>query len=207
MSQSTLTGLFSAVCPWLALIRALQVLKGCYGLRQRGCIRLSLLGLAALGILVVPVQGISIAGWVRGLNANFCLPLTALLAVAVWEEEFGAKLFSARDWTAGWVVIAAAGVGLYPCALGWGSFDPYQWGWGFSPLFVGSAVLTGGLLWKQNRFGLVLLVAILAYHLGLLESNNYWDYLVDPIAWLVAALALARRLLGRAWAFAGHLHE
>ena len=152
MSHSTLIGWFAAVCPWLALVWGFQAVAGRCGLERRGWARLSLLSLAAIGFLVVPVQGIPIAGWVRGINANFSIPLTGLLAVAVWEEEFRVKLLSGRDWTAAWAFGALAGLGLYPLALGWGSFDPYEWGWSFGALFVASAGLTGVLLWKQNRF-------------------------------------------------------
>jgi hypothetical protein len=197
MSHATIIGLFSALCPWLALLRGLQLLADRSGLQRRGWLRLSLLSLFAVGLLAVPVRGVSIAGWVRGLNANFSIPFTGLLAVAVWEAEFRRKLFVARDWTAGWVFGAVAGLGLYPLALGWGRFDPYEWGWSFSPLFVASAALTVILLWKQNRFGLLLLFAILAYHLRLLESANYWDYLLDPVYWIVSIIALGQRPFSR----------
>jgi hypothetical protein len=207
MSHSTLIGLFSAVCPWLALVRGFQAVAGRCGPERRGWGRLSLLSLAAIGFLVVPVQGISIAGWVRGINANFSIPLTGLLGAAVWEEEFRVKLLSGRDWTAGWAFGVLAGLGLYLFALGWGSFDPYEWGWSFGPLFVASAGLTGVLLWKQNRFGLVLLLAILAYNLRLLESANYWDYLLDPVYWVVSFTALGWRLLTRAWSRCRRLNE
>ena len=92
----------------------------------------------------------------------------------------------------------AAGLGLYPLALGWGSFDPYEWGWSFSPLFVAVAVMTALLAWKQNRFCLPLLLAIAAYHLRLQESANYWDYLLDPVYCLVSIIALAWQTLARA---------
>jgi hypothetical protein len=103
-------------------------------------------------------------------------------------------LFSAGDWTAGWAFGAVAGLALYPLALGWGRFDPYEWGWSFSPLFVVSAALSVILLWKQNRFGLLLLLAILAYSLRLLESANYWDYLLDPVYCVVSMVAILWRL-------------
>jgi len=86
---------------------------------------------------------------------------------------------------------------LYPLALGWGKFDPYGWGWYFSPLFLAGATLTGLLVWRNNRFGLLLLLSILAFHLRLLESTNYWDYLLDPVYCLVSVFALGRRLIAR----------
>ena len=84
---------------------------------------------------------------------------------------------------------------LYPLALGLGSFDPYEWGWHFSPLFVIVAALTVWLTWKQNRFGFLLLLAAVAFHLRLLESTNYWDYVLDPIYCLVSFVVLIRHQL------------
>jgi hypothetical protein len=194
MSQSTLMVVCLPLCPWLILLLGLQTVTNRFGPRMRGGLRLTLLGLLAAGFLWLPIHGISIAGWVRGVSANFSVPFIGLLAMAVWEGEFRRKLFSKADWTTAWAFGALAGLGLYPLALGWGSFDPYEWGWSFSPLFVMSAVLTALLLWKQNRFGLLLLLAITAYHLRLGESANYWDYLLDPVYCVVSLLALATKL-------------
>ena len=81
---------------------------------------------------------------------------------------------------------------LYPLALGLGPVDPFSLGWSFGPLFAGMTVVTGFLLWQGNRFGVVLVVAILAWHLGVAESGNYWDCLVDPVYFLVSLGALGR---------------
>jgi hypothetical protein len=198
MSGSTSILLLSLLCPWLLLVLGLQMAAARCGLKTRGWGRLSFLGLMAAGFLLLPVQGYSIAGWVRGVNANFSVPFTALIALAVWEGEFGRRFFSKADWATAWAFGTAVGLCFYPLALGWGSFDPYEWGWSFSPLFIASAVLTAFLLWKQNRFGLLLLLAIAAYHLRVLESANYWDYLLDPLYCVVSVLALGWRLLSRA---------
>jgi len=198
MSDSTLILLLSVLCPWLTLVLGLQVLAGRCGLKARGWGRLLFLGLLGAGLLLLPVRGISVAAWVRGVSANFSVPFTALLALAVWQGEFRRQWFSHADWTTGWTFGAVTGLGLYPFALGVGSFDPYGWGWSFSPLFVAGAVLTALLLWKQNSFGLLLLLAIAAYHLRLLESANYWDYLLDPVYCLVSIAALGWQLLARA---------
>lgn len=197
MSHSTVILLVSVLCPWLILVLAAQGLAGLCGLRRRGWGRLACLALAAASVLLVPVGGMPIAGWVRGLNANFSLPFTALLAAAVWETEFRRKALSEREWAIAWIFGTVAGLGLYPLALGWSRFDPYEWGWRFSPLFIAGGVLTAFLLWKRNRFGLALLLAVAAYHLRLLESANYWDYLLDPVYCLVSIIALGWRLFSR----------
>ena len=194
MNHSALIHVLLPLCPWLILVLGLQAVASRCGLMTRGWSRLTLLGLVSAGLLLVPIQGIAIAKWVCGVSADFSVPFTGLLAVAVWEGEFPRRLFSKADWTAAWAFGALAGVCLYPLALGCGSFDPYEWGWSFSPLFAGSAVLTAVLLWKQNRFGLLLLLAIAAYQLRQGEPANYWDYLLDPIYCFVSLLAFAFRL-------------
>jgi hypothetical protein len=197
MTCATCIRLFSSVCPWLILVLATQRLAGHCGLRTRGWRRLSILGLIALGCLALPIAGMSLADWVRGMSANFSIPFTALLALAVWEYEFGRKALSGSEWAAGWAFGIVAALGLYPFALGLGRFDPYGWGWGFSPLFIISAGLTAILIWKQNRFGVLLLLAIAAWQLHVLESGNYWDYLVDPVYCLAGTAVLGWQFLAR----------
>ena len=75
-------------------------------------------------------------------------------------------------------------------AQGMGSFDPYEWGWPYSPLIVVIGALTVVLVWKQNRFGFLLVLAAVAFQLHLLESTNYWDYLLDPVYSLVSIVWL-----------------
>jgi hypothetical protein len=197
MSHTILIYWFSLLCPWLALVRAFQFFTHCCGFRGRGPMRLAVLGLLAAGSLALPAWGFTVAQWVRGIEPNFSITFTVLLGSSVWDAEFPRKLFAARDYFTGWVFGVVGSVALYPFALGLGKSDPYELGWSFSPLFVASAALSGLLIWKQNRFGLALLLAIVAYHLRLLESTNYWDYLLDPVYFLVAMLVLLFRLLAK----------
>ena len=44
----------------------------------------------------------------------------------------------------------------------------------------------------------MLLLAILAYNLRLLESANYWDYFLDPVYCVISIVAIAWGLLPRA---------
>jgi len=120
-----------------------------------------------------------------------------MLAVAAWERAFSRRIFSQRDWRTAWGFGAVGGLALYPLALGVGSIDPYEWGWRFSPLFVVIGALTVWLVWKQNRFGLLLLLAAVAFHLRLLESTNYWDYLLDPVYCMASLVALGTGLAAK----------
>jgi hypothetical protein len=198
MSREIITQLFSAVCPWLALVWCLQRMATWLRLQLPGLRLLTLAGTIGAVVLLVPIQGLAIARWIAGLNAIFSVPLTGMLAVAVCQRSSGRQMFSERDWTAGWSFGAIGSLTLYPLALGVSSFDPYEWGWRFSPLFVIVAALSSWLIWKKNRFGILLLAAVVAFHLRLFESGNYWDYLLDPIYGLVSiGLMLRRGLIAR----------
>ena len=194
MNLHAVTEWLSAVCPWLVLVLCLQRAVGWRGWMLRGWGLLLWPGAIALGVLLLPITGIVIARWVAGISANVSIPFAGMLAVAVWERAFRRRVFSLRDWDAGWSFGAISGLALYPLALGVGSVDPYEWGWRFSPLFVVMGALTGWLIWKQSGFGCLLLLAVVAFRLGLLESSNYWDYLLDPVYALVSFIAVGRRL-------------
>lgn len=165
----------------------------------------------SLVIVLVPPAWIPLGRWIVGVNANFSIPLTAILFARVWENLTGGKLFDRRETLAAWLFGLAAGVVLYPMALGLGGFDPYVLGWEFSWLSVLVLAVTIALLYTRNRFGMVLVVSVLAYDLGLLESPNLWDYLVDPFYAVAAAGALASRLArarrGRGEAEASEAHS
>jgi MFS family permease len=193
MNHESVTQLFAASCPWLALVWCLQRIATRWRLPLYGWALLTLTGAIAAVVLLVPIQGLVIARWVAGLNANFSIPFTGMLGVAVCERAFARRIFSVHAWMTGWTFGAIAGVALYPLALGLGSVDPYEWGWRFSPLFIAMGALTAWLIWKRNRCGFLLLLAVVAFQLRLLESTNYWDYLVDPIYWLVSLVVLIRR--------------
>src|SRR5207249_9964750 len=104
--------------------------------------------------------------------------LLCFLAGLIWKGLFRSELFRAKDRNAGWIFGSVAGTALYPLSLGLGKFDPYALGWTFSALFPIIGLLTIYLVWRGNRFGVLLLLSIFAYDLRCLESPNFWDYLV-----------------------------
>ena len=197
MTHDTAAAVFAAACPWLALTLCFDRIANRRGSRGPAWASMCISGIAACALLIVPVGGIVVARWVAALTANLSIPLTGLLAAAAWERTFEAPVLSSAEWRTAWLFGALAGIVLYPLALGVGSIDPYEWGWRFSPLFVAIAALTVWLLWKRNRFGFLLLLAAAAFHLRLLESTNYWDYLLDPVFCMASLVVIGRRSIAR----------
>lgn len=175
---------WASFVPWLLLLCGLQWLPGLRG--WRGTI-----AAAVLATLLVFVPWIShpLPWWSSGLSADFSIVMVGLLLIAIIGRASGRVLFSRSEWNAAWIFGACAATGLYPSAFGVGpqNFDAYALGW--PGLFWGeSAVLFGAvaiaaafLVWRGNRFGFLLLFASAAFTANLQESDNFWDYLIDPV--------------------------
>jgi hypothetical protein len=90
-------------------------------------------------------------------------------------------------------LVLIGGLVLYPFALGLTYFDPYALGYDSRAFLV---VLFSFALWAVYRgYGLItvcLTASVLAHSLGILESRNLWDYLIDPWLTIYAAVTVAR---------------
>lgn len=152
--------------------------------------------------LPVGAAHLPVLAYVRGLTSDLSVTLVALACLCLSRRWFGLPAIAEREKTALHAVIAFAALFLYPMALGWGDWDSYRLGWGGWGLWM--ALLALSLLaWLKGLRLLPMLVALalLAWSAALMESNNLWDYLVDP--WLAAASLFqclksgARRLRAR----------
>ncbi|WP_277758072.1 hypothetical protein [Pseudomonas sp. A34-9] len=122
-------------------------------------------------------------GWVSLLRLGVIEPLPTIKRVQVLV------LFS---------VLAAI---LYPATMGLTYVDPYRWGFNPRPMLVLVGLTTLLLLWLRNGLGVAMLaLGTLAFALRLKASENYWDYLIDPLLvgyCLVAGAALCVREIWR----------
>ena len=147
--------------------------------KVRGLILLAMLVLA-----LVPIRGLPLAGYVRGLTGDISITTWILLVGASVSHVTDRELYSARSKRVLMFLVLAGGVFLYPMALGLTYFDPYTLGYGSRPFLV---VLFVFALWAVRKelslIALCLSASVLAHLMGLLESRNLWDYLIDP--WLV----------------------
>jgi hypothetical protein len=157
-----------------------------------------LVGLAAAAVAWVPVKDIPVGGYLRGTLGDLSVTTMLLLGAAVLGVS-GRSLLDGKARTAlyGWAV--AAGLILYPLTLGLTRWDPYALGFQPRGLVVVVAVIVIGWWWCQRRRAAVVLIAgVTAFDLGVLESGNLWDYLLDPwlFGWAAGSL-VARSRVGR----------
>jgi hypothetical protein len=146
--------------------------------------------LAAYGVVLLPIFGLSLAGFLRGMVGDLSVPTVLLLVAALVARLRQLAGGEARAWWdqrerfSLYVFISVLALLLYPFALGLGMLDPYRSGFGGIGLLVMLALLS---LWSMRR-GLYLLplvcsLAVLAWSMGWYESTNIWDYLIDvPLA-------------------------
>ena len=74
---------------------------------------------------------------------------------------------------------------LYLSTFSFISFDVYHLGYLSLPMLLLTAAIIFILIIYNRRMGYVWLLALLGFYFRLQSSNNLWDYLYDPILWLV----------------------
>ena len=184
MSFTDWTGLSGLALVWVLLALRLPV-----------AIRLSqpkrwLLVLAVYAVVLLPIFGLSLAGFLRGMVGDLSMPSVLLLVAALVARlrqlagNDGRAWWNQRERFALHVFISVLALLLYPFALGLGMLDPYRSGFGGVSLLVMLALLS---LWSMRRGSYLLpaacSLAVLAWSLGWYESTNIWDYLIDvPLA-------------------------
>lgn len=175
--DTDLTGLFGITLAIVALLVRLPLVKTLSLPRRAG-----VLG-AAIVVVSIPLWGVSLAGFVRGMTGDLSIATLALLALALVRSFFGKTLVDDQDRLAMLRAVLIAAVLFYPPALGLGMFDPYRLGYGnlwFMAALLGLAVWAG--LRYSTLLALCIALAVAAWSAGWYESPNLWDYLFDP--WL-----------------------
>ena len=169
----------------------------------RGWIPTLVAGVAALAATFFPWFGHPLPFCSASLSANFSVIMVALLVIGILDRAGAHGIFRPQDWSAAWIFGAVASLLLYPSALGLGpqNFDSYALGWPWLfwgqslAMFGGTGLAAALLIWRGNRFGYVLGLALLGYAMGFQESENLWDYLLDPVYGAVSLLVVLWTLL------------
>jgi hypothetical protein len=150
--------------------------------------RIALLA-ALLAASFIPLDGLSLAAYLRSYIDD--LAITSMVFMAWGCLRRLDILPPARGQTGVLILFAAMALVLYPATLGMSDLDPYRFGYSPRPLLIFVAVLTLGLFYLRNGLAVVMLAsATLAFIAGIKPSQNYWDYLVDPLLGLYCCAAL-----------------
>ncbi|MES2413193.1 MAG: hypothetical protein V4614_05285 [Pseudomonadota bacterium] len=155
-------------------------------------------------LLWVPLgtASLPVVAYIRGVSSDLSSTLVLLATVGLGRRIAGLPALAQRERLVVYVAAAAAAVVLYPTALGWGDHDAYRLGWG-SPLIwlILLAVCAGSWFCGFRLLPLLIAAGLLAWAVGLMESGNLWDYLLDPwlavTALLQCVFALIRKCRGR----------
>jgi hypothetical protein len=159
-------------------------------------------------LMLLPLFGLPIAGYVRGATGDLSITSVLVLACAIaarcgWLKSSIASAHTGRLRSALLLPVFAACV-LYPMALGATPVDAYAWGYG-EPWFLAAllGIAIGGLVLRLPLVAPAIALAVLAWAIGWSESGNLWDYLIDPMM-CVYALGKAIALTARARLIRSH---
>jgi len=154
-------------------------------------LRLALLPGAAFIMVLIPFGGMPLAADVRGMTGDLSITTMVLLWCALLRPWCSCFTVEAKQPHALLVLIAFAALVLYPMALGASAYDPYRLGYG-DPLFIVALLLLALVAWLRKSTLIVLCIAFatLAWAAGWYESDNLWDYLLDPFVSTYALVAI-----------------
>lgn len=195
-----ITGLVSSAIAMVALVVTLP------GVARLQRTQLALLLCAISIVVLIPFGGLPLAAYVRGWMGDLSITSLVLLLMTILRPMCGWPLHapSPAGVGLGWgstrskytllSIIVLAALGLYPMALGIGYFDPYRLGYG-NPWFMSGLLLLAlaACFRRLPVAALAIALAVLAWGVGWYESNNLWDYLLDPLLAIYAISALAKR--------------
>ena len=153
-------------------------------------------GFLLVGILMViallpVIQGLSLAGYLRGYVGDLSVTTWVLMSVILLGKS---KSLVSQQYDL-LVLVAVTALIFYPLALGLGLFDPYRLGFGHIGFMVSLLLLSLWCVYQQkNLIVWSICLALFAWTVGWSESNNMWDYLIDPWLSIYAVGAMIRHL-------------
>ena len=188
MTLSTIMGTGSH-----ALLLTAIILRLAQGLKLDGISRYTMAVIALL-LAVIPIKQLSAAQFTLGLFSHISITSTILLARFLFLPQ--ASRLESRQL---FILVILTGVLFYPAALGLGMTDPYQWGYlnsyrGIeSPILFLACLMLLMLIAGRLQYPLIMLcitLALAGFILRVLESNNLWDYLIDPLLFIYCLASL-----------------
>lgn len=130
----------------------------------------------------IPLNQLPLAAYVRSFTDDLAISTLVLLGWASLRHLGVIAPSPAKQRVQVLLLFIGLTLSLYPATLGLTYLDPYRWGYNPRPMIVLMGLAALVLLWQRNLLGVLMLAAgTLAFALRLKPSENYWDYLLDPL--------------------------
>ena len=158
-----------------------------------------------LMVVFVPIyHGLSISQLLRSIAGDLSISSLLVLVMLLWNNLFNYqvdmgdfeprvrryKIVPSRTFA---FTIVIFGIILYSSYLGFIRFDLYDTGYFPSITFMVILGVIELLLWfTARRYAIIWLIAIICFYFKLQPSHNLWDYLFDPVLWLICLIRLLR---------------
>lgn len=141
----------------------------------------------SIGFCLIPFWSLSIAYYVRGLIGDLSIPNLAVQSMTLAAFVSGTSLLEKQQMRRFCFVLLPIAIVFYPLSMGLGKYDPYALGYG-SPILLAIVFFITLLAWFLSYWfiAISLSLSVFCYAIGWYESNNLWDYLIDPILVLYA---------------------
>lgn len=146
--------------------------------------------------VTIPVAGSNTWLWINGAVGELSIVTLLLLTGFVLRSLIGWNLIESQSRVYLYFLVLLTGSMFYPATLGLSQFDPYSLGYGLdlSLLLLSLSILYW--VFKQQQVAIILLLVVAARETGLLSSPNTWDYLIDPLLWLLSPVILIIIFIG-----------
>jgi len=185
--MSTMFNLWSYVGQVLLLAVLITVMAGRF-VANPG-LRIGVIAALLALCLFLPVAGLTVAQWVRSVLGDLSIFTMMVFLNILTHRLFNRNFINPDSRIKLLLGVVTVGVVFYPLALGVSSFDPYSLG--YSPVIMAVLLCLASIItWLRahRELAIILLLPLLAYNLHILESVNLWDYLLDPVLLVYAAV-------------------
>jgi hypothetical protein len=109
-----------------------------------------------------------------------------LLVVLAISAITGRHVETSSEFRFGTMVLMLVGFVLYPASVGFLDYDTYAIGYGGYLLPAAVAAVLAYAIYRWYLLTAVALnLAIVAFLLSAGQSLNLWDYVMDPVAWII----------------------
>lgn len=177
---------------WLATITSLLNIRRLgVGPRLTLCISIGT-------VAILPIDGLALVGYIRGFTGDLSYTTNCLLASSLLYQLSGHRLLTTEEKWLLYKVLVGTGLLLYFSSLGLSRFSLYDAAFQNAWYIIGLFALALFAWYRQLYYSVCLIcLCLIAYNLHLLESDNLWDYLIDPLLTMYCFTAICFRLMAK----------